>query len=240
MDQERSIETYIMLLVVLGVLMTLLFGWIVVSYEGMEGLYTTSLGREVSLMFLVFTGTILYYGYLRITRKAGTGKKEPSGHQSIFPGEERMKDPVEDTLDISLPYRQTFDICLDAVSSLTVGKIRSSDEKKGIIEGWVSSWWEETKAGDWQTPNFTMALTSLGPGKTRVHIRIITPNPFVPGDRGHSYLYDLFVLHFHVLSSENEANMERLRDVILEEAGRADGSARKDRENLPDVYFGDK
>jgi hypothetical protein len=194
--------------------------------------FLTSLGFTLGWVFILLLiwviGSALYHAYLKA-----------SGNQSTFPDGERLKDPVEDVLDLDLPYQAAFDLCTLSVSSLTVGQILSSDEKAGIIEGWVSSWWAPTEPWEVQTPNFTMTLQRVQPETTQVSIRFITPKPFVPGDRGHSYIYDLLVFHFHWLSSENEVNVQRVHDFLLENQGRANRPS-KDPDTLPDVYFGDE
>ncbi len=133
MDQEKT-DRFISLAFTIGqyggvLLLGLYILEQIYSYGWIPFLTSTAAWLVLALiLLLVWVGaSAMYHAYLK-----------SSGHANIFPDEERMKDPVEDTLDLSLPYEQAFDICMDAVSSLTVGKILSADREKGVIKGWVS------------------------------------------------------------------------------------------------------
>ena len=202
MDQERSIVNHIMILVVLGVLMALVFGWVVVYYEGMEGLYSSSLGQKIILMFLVFTGTIVYFVYLRITGKDVKGENVAAANRS--------KDPRESSLDLDIPYQRAFELSRRSFESIPGGEVHSADAEKGIIEGRVP---EASLSGPGPA-KITITLQKAGPGKTRVNIHCITPRP----------TYHPVHLLIDSCFSRNKRYVKWIREFIEEPAHQGDGT----------------
>ncbi|HXW99015.1 MAG TPA: hypothetical protein VEI51_04780 [Methanomicrobiales archaeon] len=164
--------------------------------------------------------TATYHAYLKIT-----------GRKSIFPDDEQRKDSVETTLDLDLPFLQAFDLCKRSVYFMSGGTIESADENTGIIRGWVSG----LSPSDPGSPNFTLNVQTIHPNRTRIGIHFFIP--VLTRGRGHSFFYDLLVLHFHLFQTRNEGNIKKMRDFLEKYASRADGSAMGEFEHPPDTGF---
>ena len=211
MDAKKSIEISILVLICTGASEMLLFGWIVVHQYGLTTLYMSRAGRTILSMFLIFTGAIFYYIYLKI-----------QGEEIITPDNDRLGDPRECALDIDLPYHRAFDLCRRAVESLPRGEIQSADADKGIVKGWAFGP-DPSGVG---IPNITFTIQKVEAGKTHVTIRCITLNP------SHQVVPRLIEHYF----CRNERCVKRVYDYIREPTNQGDGIILGEGEgNPPDI-----
>jgi hypothetical protein len=207
-DQERSLVIGVMAMVCLGLAMSLLFGWIIVHEAGWEALYTTNPGLRSVMGSLVFAGVIIYFLYLKAT------------HQDVVtegpPVPTRRMDPRELTVDLDLPYRRAFDLSSRSFGSLPEGEVRSADEEKGIIEGWLPG---ETLSG-MGPAKITITVQKTGAATSRVNIHAVTSHP----------THETVPRLIDYLFSRNKRYVNWIRDFIVNPSNQGDGTILADED----------